>query len=152
ASKVCAIHPVDGLFTSPDGVTWTAVADPDAPKGNALYPFQNKLFCAGNPTNGARVTWSAAGDPTSFSATDFNDLREKDNEAVVALGGASGIDIQGRQGLLAFKRRSTYRIFDAATGEYSTVDTTVGAASAISVVSLSQQTYAISERGVYFTD
>ena len=146
------IHPIDGIFTSLDGITYTVVADVDAPKGTCLFPWQNKLYAAGNPTNPSRVSWSVAGDPTSWVATDFNDLREKDNETVVAIAGASGIDIQGRQGMLAFKRRSTYRIFNSTTGEYSTVDTTVGAASALSVISIGQQTISLSEHGVYYTD
>jgi hypothetical protein len=151
-SRLCVIHPVDGVWTSTDGITYTHVTDIHAPLGNCLFPWQNKLFCAGNPTNPARVTWSAAGDPTTWAGTDFNELREKDNEQVVALAGASGVDIQGRQGLLAFKRRSSYRIFNSATGEYSTLDTTVGAASALSVVSIENDTFTLCEKGIFVTN
>lgn len=152
AGKLCVIHPIDGLYTSTDGSTYTVVADADCPKGDVLFPWQNKLFSAGNPTNVARVSWSAAGDPTSWGATDFNDLREKDSEKIVALAGAAGIDIAGRQGLLAFKRQSTYRIYDSATGAYQTIDAKIGAASALSVVSVSGRTVALSQEGVFWTD
>lgn len=153
AGKLCVTHPVDGIFTSTDGVTFNVVADVDAPKGDAIAVWQNKLYIAGQgTTNPARVSWSAAGDPTAWSATDFNDLREKDNEKVVALAGAAGIDIQGRPGLLAFKRTSTYRIFSSTTGEYSTVDTSVGAAGPLAVQSVGQNTIALSQRGLYMTD
>jgi hypothetical protein len=122
AGSVVAGHPADGLFTSADGVTWTAVADADAPtKVDALFVFQNKLWTNDRTgTAPARVHWSDAGSVTAWTATSFNDLREKDNEQVVALAGASGQDIVGRPGLLAFKRESTYRIDDSATGAYVT--------------------------------
>lgn len=82
----------------------------------------------------------------------FNKLREKDTEPIVCLTGASGIDISGRPGLLAFKRRSTYRIFDSATAQYQTLDPAIGAASAISVVNGFQRTVALGESGIYWTD
>jgi hypothetical protein len=232
AGFVCAYHPVDGLFTSTDGITWNVagnkgtvtvtIATPGVftlnnhgliagdivylettgalptgltadtsyyvistgltannfelsttsggaainttgsqsgvhtlfrakpAAGNALIPWQNKLFLAGQGTS--QIQWSAPGDPSNFPATSFNPIREKDNEPVVALAGASGIDINGRQGFLAFKRRSTYRVFNAATGEYSTVDSTIGAASALSVQSVGQQTYTLCEHGIFSTD
>lgn len=149
--KVYVIHPVDGMFNSSDGVTWAALADVDAPKGNVLAVWQNKIFAAGNPTNGARVTWSDAGNGEAWTPASFVDLREKDNEQVVALAGAAGVDVQGRQGLLAFKQRSAYRIYDSATGAYQTIDASVGAASALSVVSVKGLTFAISERGIFYT-
>lgn len=150
--KLCVIHPVDGLFTSTDGTTFTAVADVDAPKGNTLTVWSNKLQVAGNPTNKDRVSWSAAGDPTVWAPTDWVSLREKDQEQVVNLFGVSGQDIQGRPGLLAFKQRSTYRIYDSATGAYETLDFSVGAASSLSVVGVYGRVYTISERGIYSTD
>jgi hypothetical protein len=80
-SLVVACHPTDGLFTSPDGITWTAVADPDAPKGTCVAVWQNKVYVG--QTNG-KVSWSAAGDATNWVATDFNKLWEKDQQAIVA--------------------------------------------------------------------
>lgn len=150
--KLCIIHPVDGLFTW-DGATLTAIADPDAPKGDVLYPWQNKLWAAGNPINKARVAWSAINDPAAWAAADFNDLREKDGEQVVALKGAAGESIAtGEQGLCAFKQRSAYRITDSTTGAYVTIDATVGAASALAVVADSGRLITLSEAGIFWTD
>jgi hypothetical protein len=143
------IHPTDGLF-SYDGTTVTARAA--GPKGTTLAPWQNKLWAAGDPLNKPRVYFSAAGDGTSWPGTNFVDLREKDTEIVTCLAGASGLDISGRAGLLAFKRRSTYRIFDSSTGQFQTLDTQIGAASSISVVNGFQRTVALGESGIYWTD
>lgn len=149
--RLYMIHPVDGLFHY-DGTTVTAVSDPDAPKGDVLAPWQTKLYSAGNPTNAPRVSWSAIGDGAVWAAADWVDLREKDGEKVVALAGASGIDISGRQGLLAFKRESTYRIHDSATGAYATLDTSIGAGSAVAAENVSGRTVTVSEHGIYWTD
>jgi hypothetical protein len=148
AGKIVAGHPVDGLFTSTDGITWAAVVDVDAPKGNALETWQNKLYVAGQGT--ARVSWSDAGDPTSWTATSFNDLRSKDNEKVVALKVASGLDISGRAGLVACKQESTYRIFDSTTGAYEVIDATVGAASALAIVQVGAKLITLSKRGIFW--
>lgn len=152
AGKLYAIHPVDGLWNTTNGVTWAAVSDVDAPKGTCLAVWQNKLFAAGNPTNKARVSWSDAGNGESWSPSSWVDLREKDDEQVVALAGAAGIDVAGRQGLLAFKRRSTYRIYDSTSGAYQTIDPQIGTASALSVVSVSNRTFTLSENGIFWTD
>lgn len=149
AGYLMVVHPVDGLFSSTDGVTFTAVADPDAPKGDVLAVWQNKLYVAGLTS---RVTWSDAGNPLSWTSTSFVELREKDDETIVALEGASGTDIAGRQGLLAFKNESAYRIFNASTGEYETIDATTGAAGALAVESWQGKTYTISRRGICATD
>ena len=149
--KLYMIHPVDGLFTY-DGATVAAVADPDAPKGDVLLPWQGKLFAAGNPTNKARVAWSSIADGTLWATADFNDLREKDGEKVVSLDLSSGGDDLGRQGLVACKRESTYRIHDSTTGAYVTLDASIGAASALATVNLLGRIYAISEHGIFSTD
>lgn len=149
AGKLCVMHPVDGLFTSTDGVTFTAVVDPDAPKGNVLEVWQNKLFSAGDPTNKARVSWSVAGDPTNWSATDFNEIRTLDNEQVVALRAAPGLDISGRSGMLAMKQESTYRIFDSSTGAYELIDATVGSASSLTAVAVGPKVVTLSKRGIF---
>ena len=150
--KLYFIHPIDGLFTY-DGTTVAAVGDPDAPKGDTLFPWQSKLFAAGNPTNLSRVAWSAAGDGTAWGASDYNDLREKDGEKVVCLIGTAGATVAtGDAGLLAFKRESSYRINDSSTGAYVTVDATVGAASALAAVTVRGRTITISQHGIYSTD
>lgn len=143
---IVACHPTDGLFTSPDGATWTAVADPDAPKGTCVATWQNKLW-VGKPNGG--VQWSSAGDATAWVATDFNNLWEKDSRPIVALHIGSGQDIKGSPGLLAYKLESAYRINDSSTGAYDTVDATVGCASAIAVVGVGAKVFSLSRRGVY---
>lgn len=146
-SVVVACHPTDGLYTSADGVTWTAVADADAPKGVCVATFQNKVF-VGDSTG--KVSWSAAGDPTAWTSTDFNKLWEHDQAGIIAMHIGSGQDIQGRPGLLCFKQESTYRINDSATGAYTTVDATVGAASPIAVVGVGSKVYTVGKRGIFW--
>jgi hypothetical protein len=146
---LCAIHPVDGLFTSVDGVTFVAVADVDAPKGNVLEVWQNKLWAAGNPTTPSQVTWSNAGAADTWTNTDFVQLRSKDNLTVVALKVASGLDISGRSGLICCKQESSYRIYDASTGTYEVVDATVGAASALAVTSIGPKLLVLDEHGIF---
>lgn len=146
-SLVVACHPTDGLFTSADGITWTAVADPDAPKGTCVAVWQNKVY-VGQTTG--KVSWSAAGDATNWVATDFNKLWEKDQQAIVALHIGSGQDILGKPGLLCFKQESVYRINDSTSGAYTTVDATVGAAGALAVVGVGPKVIALSKRGLFW--
>src|SRR5262249_44855787 len=70
--------------------------------------------------------------------------------AIVALHIGSGQDIQGRPGLLAYKQESTYRIHDANTGAYTTVDATVGAAGSRAVVGVGAKVYSIGKRGIFW--
>jgi hypothetical protein len=146
-SLIVACHPTDGLFTSSDGITWTAVSDPDAPKGTCVAVWQGKLFVGDTK---AKVSWSAFADPTAWTATDFNKLWEKDQQAVVAMHVGSGQDILGHPGLLCFKQESTYRISDAATGAYTTVDGTIGAAGALAVTGVGSKVIAICKRGIFW--
>jgi hypothetical protein len=146
-SLIVACHPTDGLFTSADGVTWTAVADVDAPKGVCVEVWQNKLF-VGQPSG--KVSWCAAGDPTNWVSTDFNKLWEKDQLGIVAMHIGSGQDILGKPGLLCFKNESSYRINDSATGAYVTIDATVGAAGPLAVVGVGSRVITISKRGIFW--
>lgn len=149
AGKVYCAHPVDGLYHTTDGITWTSLVDADLPDTiSALAVWQNKLWAAVDN----RLFWSSAGDGTAWAAADFNTLREKDDEPIVALLGAPGLDVIGRPGLLAFKRRSVYRVHDSSTGAYVTVDSRVGAASNISVAALNGRVYALSDQGIWSTD
>ena len=109
-------------------MTFTAVADVDAPKGNALAVWQNKVWVPGS----AQVSWSDAGSVTSWTSRRSTSCG-KDDETVVALAGSSGVDISGRPGLLAYKNESALPHLRPVTGDYETL-TTVGAASALSVV------------------
>lgn len=149
--KVFAGHPVDGLFSSTDGVTWTAVADADRPTTvQAMAVWQNKLWVA--LANSTRVHFSDPGDGTVWTSTSFVDLREKDDEPVVAIAGAAGIDVAGRPGLVVCKRESSYRIHDSTTGAYETIDTRIGAASNLAVAIVNGRLFTISEHGINWTD
>lgn len=153
AGKVVVGHPVDGLFTSTDGTTWNAVVAANRPtKMDALAVWQNKLWTNDLVgTSPSRVHYSDAGDPTAWTnATQFNDLREKDNEQIVAFHISSGQDILGRPGLLAFKQESFYRIYDSATSAYTTVDATNGAASALAVVGVGARVLFLNKHGIFW--
>jgi hypothetical protein len=151
AGSLYIIHPTDKLFKVTAGMV---VSGPiaNSPKGNCLAVWQNKLFAGGDPDNKPRVAWSNAGNADAWTATDFVDLREKDSEIVTALGGASGVDISGRPGLLAFKEASTYRINNSATGTYSTIDSEVGASSNIAIANAHGRTYVINSKGIFSTE
>jgi hypothetical protein len=92
------------------------------------------------------VAWAMAGDGWT------NDIREGNETAIVAVTGASGVDIVGRPGLLVYKRRSCHRVYDSTAGAYITIDPAVGAASPLAVVNAVDRTIAISERGIFWTD
>lgn len=143
------VHPIDGMFKY-DGTTVTAIGA--GPKGNAIATWQNKIWVSGDPAALSRVYFSAAGDETTWSGTAFVDLREKDQQPVLALAGASGIDVSGRPGLLAGKRRSTYRIYDSSTGAFQTLDTGVGVASPQAFTQIDQRTIFLGESGIHWTD
>ncbi len=157
AGSVYAIHPVDGLYSSTDGVTWAAVvaSSGSVPVGDLLAAWQNKLWVAGNPATKLRLYFCGAGDPTKWAGADgggSNDIREKDDSAISALHGGTGFDNQTKPCLLVFKQESTYRVHDSSTGAFVTLDSKAGAASAKAVISLYGKVYAVSRRGVYATD
>lgn len=153
-SSVYAIHPVDGIFASTDAATWAHVAG--SPAGTCLEPWQNRLLAGGDPSNGPRLYASAIGDATDWTVGTghgwYNDIREHDSQPIVAIKSASGIDIAGKPGVIVCKGQSSYRVNDSNTGSYQTISTTVGAASAISVVNLFDQTFILSPTGVYHTN
>jgi hypothetical protein len=156
AGKVWAVHPVDGVFSSTDGITWTHVAS--SPPGTSIISWQNRLLTCGDPANPTRVSASAIGDGTDWSTAAGhgwnNELRENPNDgsALQCLAAASGIDIAGRPGLIACKRDSTYRLYDSSTGAYQTLDPNIGAASAKSVTTLFGKTIILSRQGIFWTD
>lgn len=142
-------HPVDGLKYY-DGVTVTSV--PSAPKGNSLAVWQNILW-SNDSTTSARLWFSPIGDPTAaWPGTNWVDLKEKDSAPITAMGGAGGMDVSGRPGLLVFKQDSAYRVHDSVDGDYTTLDPDVGCASNISLETINGRTYCLSTRGIFSTD
>lgn len=151
--RIVAAHPVDGIHLSPDGVTWTKVADTAAP-GEPLCcaAWQNKVWVG---LADGTVQWCAEGDPTVWDSTTdptagSNEIWENDQEAVVALYVGSGQDIQGRPGLVAFKQESCYRINDPATGAYTTISSSIGAAGKNAVVGVGSKVCWVGKHGVFW--
>lgn len=146
--KVIVGHPVDGLWTSTDGTTWTKIAAPAAPTtANCICTWMSKLFVG---MADGTVHWSAASDPLTWSATDFNAVWTKDQKPIVALAVGSGQDIQGRPGLLVFKQESVYRINDSGTGAYTVLDTSHGAGGPKAVVGVGARVCWIGKGGIWW--
>lgn len=152
--KVYAVHPIDGVFSSTDGITWNAVAG--SPKGTFIIPWANRLLVGGDPSNKARLAACKIADATVWTTGVgegwTNDLREVDSEPLVAAAVASGMDISGRAGLLVFKKDSTYRVYSGDNGSYVTLDPRVGANSALATESMYGRTYVLARSGIYSTD
>jgi hypothetical protein len=143
------IHPVDGLKV----YNGAAVSTPtNPPVGNTCAAWQNKLWCGGDPSNPPRLYYSDIGSADRTNATQYIDVREKDSALLTCIGGAAGMDIGGRPGLLVCKQDSTYRVHDSAAGAYTTIDPSQGAGSNISMVSVYGRTYVINTRGIYSTN
>jgi hypothetical protein len=153
--KLVAVHPADKV-SSYDGTTWTDHAT--SPKGAAIAVWQNKVWVTADPDNFSRVYASNAGDPTVWTlASDYVDVREKDNAPCTALGAGQGMDISGRAGLLVFKAHSVHRINDSRSGstfgQYTTLHNEAGAAGPLCVVSTQEGTICfIGLDGIYITN
>lgn len=151
--KVAWVHGADGVYTY-DG---SSVANQtSAILGNCIAAWQNKVWVAGDPAKPSLVTCSAIGDVTGWTVGTNgcaqNQLREKDDTVITALGVGQGEDISGRPGLLAFKAESTYRINDSGTIAYVTVDGSAGAAGPRAVVTLGGVTVAFCKKGIFTID
>jgi hypothetical protein len=149
-----AIHPVDGLWRTADGTVWTQITG--GPKGSTLAVWQNRMLAGGDKDHPTRLSASAIGDPTDWTTAEghgwTNDIREGNDQTILALKGASGVDIDGRPGLLVVKRHSTHRVNDSNTGAYTTIDSAVGCASSLAIVDTLDRTVMISEQGIFLTD
>jgi hypothetical protein len=139
-NMVVIVHPTDGVFT----FTGAAIVNRSATvKGKAIAAWQNKVWVASDTT--PRIWWSNAGDATTWTtATDFVDLREKDDLGLTALFGGPT--------LVAFKETSHYRIKDSTTGAFDTVDWNAGAVGPRAVVGGTAPAASglIQEGGIYF--
>lgn len=114
---------------------------------NCLCVWQSKLFVG---MSDGSIHWSALSDPLTWAANDFNEIWEVDRQPVVALSGGSGQDILGRPALLAFKQESVYRVNSAATGSYTVVSSSEGAAGPKAVVGVGARVCWIGKRGVFW--
>lgn len=139
---------VGGVFTW-DGTTLTNVSTTVRGSTIALWHDRAWVGCYpssdanGNPTS---LFFSAIGDPATWSTTlQANQLREKDASQITAIGVIGG-------GLLAFKKRSAYRISDSNTGAYTTIDNAVGCIGPRAVVGLKGRLYSWAADGLYEFD
>lgn len=112
-----------------------------------VVAWQNKLFVG---LADGTVHWSALADLTRWLVTDFNAIWTLNQDSVVALAVGSGQDIQGRPGLLVFKQGSVYRINNAATGAYTVISATEGAAGPKAVVGVGARVCWIGKRGLFW--
>ena len=137
--EVVYVHPVDGVYTTTDGSTYTNRSG--TAKGTCVAVWQNKVFAG----DGNTLWWSNAGDAHTWTtATDFNQFRDKDDSAITAL--ASGPN------LLVYKRRSIHRVTSPTTGSYVTISVDGGAAGALAT-SVIESTYAsITDNGIWVTN
>jgi len=128
-----------------NGTTQTLIAP--SPSGTAIAVWQNKVWVGGGRTGGTvpvRLYWSAAGNATFATATDYVDLSEKDDKPITALFGGPT--------LVAFKETSHYRINDSSTGAFTTIDWNAGAVGARAVIGgvAPQASGLIQEGGIFF--
>lgn len=143
-AKCVLVHKVDGVFDSPDGITWTNRSA--TVKGTTIAVWHNKLFVGGDTSNFPRVWWSNAGTSATWTtATDFNDLREKDVTVLTALHETAGI-------LIAAKENSAYRINNPQTGEYTMIDRAHGASEHESIASIEGLVGFGNQMGFYTSD
>ncbi len=139
----------EGVFTYDTAAGLVAIGGAGANVcGDAVALWQNKVWIAGYPTSDAngnptRLFRCAPGDPATWG--DFTDFRENDPKPLTALGVAGG-------GLIVFKDTSAYRVTDAATSAFSTLDGQVGCVNARSLVPLRGRLYVWNKMGIYESD
>lgn len=85
------------------------------PQGKIGFWFHNYLFVANTTSNPSRLEWSALGDPTTFSGTDYFDVNPNDGDEITGLASIN-------DELFVFKKNSIWTItgwsgstFDATT-------------------------------------
>ena len=146
------IHPVDGLFASTDGLSYSLVSG--GPHGNALLSSKNRLIALGDGTT--ILYASAIGDAADWTTGTghgwTNEIREVSDAPLIAAAAIGGEDVLGRPGFMLFKNGSFYRVYDSDTGAYTTMDATVGAASPLAAVGVSGRVVFLSTQGIFWTD
>jgi hypothetical protein len=144
---VVIVHPVDGVYTH-DGGTGVITSRNVSTVGNSIAVFKNRVWVGGTTDPGlrTRIWFSNIGTAVTWTtATDFVDIREKDDQPLTALAGSPGA-------LLVFKQRSAYRITDAATGAYQTIDGSAGCVGAQATANLNGRVYTWGADGIYSWD
>lgn len=130
--------------------TWDGTALVNASstaRGACVAVFKNRVWVGSDPGNLSRLWFSNIGNADVWTTgTDFVDIREKDAEAISALA------VTSAAGLLAFKRRSAYRVTDATTGAYIMIDRDSGCVGPQALASLHGITYTWGFDGLYAWD
>lgn len=139
-----------------DGATWTASAGPGistAYGGFGVSPIDNRLLIAGGgtATEASRVRFSNAGDPFTWTATDFVDITPGDGEQITAI-------VPFRDVVIVFKE-TKFAVFYStsidATGapifNYRMVDAGVGCVGPFAFCADATGVYFMDRKGVYRT-
>lgn len=151
-----AVHPVDGVlkFNLTLGVISVVTA---AVRGDSCVVWQNKVWVTGDPNNRQRVWWCNAGDAGTWTtASDFNDIRDDNDQDCVAIIGVPSIgggDAAGSwRAVLVCKETSVHRVVDSSTGAYVTIGLRSGMAGPLAWAALDGWAYLLSSSGIFRTD
>jgi hypothetical protein len=145
-TNVVITHPVSGTHYW-DGVGPGLGLASATAKGSCIAVFKNRVWIGGDPAQKSRLWFSNLGVGSVYTtASDFVDVREKDAKIITAFGSAQS------GGLLVYKKNSAYRITDASTGAYTTIDWDSGCVGEQAVVSLRGLTYTWGTNGIYAWD
>lgn len=144
--KLLGVHPADGMksLATQVSVSWTTISG--SPKGNMIAPWEARVWVGdgGATVNGARLSYSAAGDEATWPATNYVDIFELDGDVLTALASIEGA-------LLVFKQSSTYRVYDSATAAYTSIDAKVGCVGPRQVTQRENVVYPLAYTGLYET-
>lgn len=120
------------------GIVSTLTADSNCPTATIVAYFKNQLFLAGNSTNPSRVFFSALGDITTWTITDYFDVDNSDGQQVRAL-------VPAFDALYIFKDKSIWRLSGSNRDNFILEKMVVG------IGTLSPQSIAIVNNFIYFT-
>ena len=118
---------------------------------NAVLPTSNRLAITKTSTNPSRVSFSGAGDPLTFGATDYVEMFPGDGESIVGMA-------TFRELLVVFKSTKFFVVYgtspDAVGGvvfNYRPSDSGVGLASRRGLAVAPEAVYFLDRRGIYRT-
>jgi hypothetical protein len=143
-------------------VAHTTTGRGDAPRGNYLAVWRNRLWVCGSDSFPNRVWWSGAGDATVWTTTNFVDLLGPEADEITGATAAPNIatSFDGADGILIYKRKSLHRIVDDSDnvagvfsgGSNVLVDASTGTLSNTSIVHQNGRIYCVAQNGIYSTD